>query len=123
MSCLILGDSIAVGLSTALKGCMTIAKVGMSSAWILAHAPAVSVDTAYISAGANDPGNPALASNLARIKQRVHAGRYVFIAPANSSRARAIACAAGPCVSYVAGRDGVHPASYGALAASVLQRG
>jgi hypothetical protein len=57
MSCLILGDSLAVGLASVLKGCTVIAKVGVTSLWILAHAHSGSFNTVYISSGTNDVPN------------------------------------------------------------------
>jgi hypothetical protein len=64
MTCLIVGDSIAVGLASALKGCLVAAKVGMGSGWIAAHTPGTIVDVAFISSGSNDPTNPNLSANL-----------------------------------------------------------
>lgn len=119
-SCLILGDSIAVGLSWVIKGCTVVAKVGMSSAWILAHAYSGNFDTVYISSGSNDPYNPALESNLIQTRQRYKNSRIIWIAPVNQNAHKKIYLAAQPndvIVSFTPGPDHVHPRSYQELAA------
>lgn len=117
MSCAIFGDSISVGLATIIKGCAVVAKVGMSSAWIAAHAYAGSFDTVYISSGSNDPTNPALVSNLRRTRAK-NAARTIWIAPVNAKARAAVYAAAGgdPVVTFVPGKDRVHPKSYAILA-------
>lgn len=116
-SCLILGDSIAVGLASVIKGCAVIAKVGMSSAWILAHAYSGNFDTVYISAGSNDPYNPALVENLKGIKNRFPFSRRVWIAPVNGRAKSAVYSVSfgDKVVNFTPGRDHVHPASYASL--------
>ena len=123
MSCLILGDSIAVGLSSVIHGCTVIAKVGMSSAWILAHAYGGNFDTVYISSGSNDPYNPALYQNVNTTRNRYPNARAILIAPVNP-HAKAIvhqvAAAHGDkVVDFTPGRDNVHPRSYGELGRKV----
>jgi len=70
-TCLILGDSIAVGLASVIKGCVVVAKVGMSSTWIMANAPTMQADRVYISSGSNDPDNPALSANLEHTRAKI----------------------------------------------------
>lgn len=116
MSCLILGDSIAVGLSGVIKGCMVIAKVGMSSAWILAHAYGGNFDTVYLSSGSNDPYNPALEHNLMATREKYPNSRFAFIEPVNG-RASAIVREVARqhndiVIGFIPGPDHVHPRSY-----------
>jgi hypothetical protein len=118
MSCLILGDSIAVGLSWFVKGCAVVAKVGMSSAWILANAPGGNFDKVYISAGSNDPGNPALLSNLRAIRAKYSESHVVWIRPANGAGKFTLQAATSGdrIVYFTPGPDHVHPQSYAQLA-------
>jgi hypothetical protein len=123
MTCLIVGDSIAVGLASALKGCIVAAKVGMGSGWIAAHTPGTIVDVAFISSGSNDPTNPNLSANLESTRMRLTAGRIVWIKPVNPHArgvVTAVAAAHGDkAVAFMPGRDNVHPESYEALAREV----
>jgi hypothetical protein len=109
MTCLIVGDSIAVGLASALKGCIVAAKVGMGSAWIAAHTPGTIVDVAFISSGSNDPTNPDLSANLESTRMRLTAGRIVWIKPVNPHArgvVTAVAAAHGDkAVAFMPGRD------------------
>ena len=118
MTCLIVGDSIAVGLASALKGCIVAAKVG-----IAAHTPGTIVDVAFISSGSNDPTNPNLSANLESTRMRLTAGRIVWIKPVNPHArgvVTAVAAAHGDkAVAFMPGRDNVHPESYEALAREV----
>ena len=121
MSCLVLGDSIAKGLGGVLKGCLVIAKVGMTSAWILAHTPSLAVSTAYVSAGTNDlPRYEHLAQNLKAISHKINAQRTIWVAPSHKVPNR-IVHAQGYAVDFIPGKDGLHPRSYYALAQSVLK--
>jgi hypothetical protein len=123
MSCLILGDSIAVGLSSVIHGCTVIAKVGMSSAWILSHAYGGNFDTVYISSGSNDPYNSSLSSNIGATIKRYSGDHIVIIAPVNphaKSVVHAFAYLPGvKVVDFTPGRDNVHPYSYQALGVKV----
>ena len=126
MSCLITGDSIAVGLSWFIKGCVVAAKVGAPSAYILEHTPMISVDTAYISAGSNDPYNPDLAKNLIAIRTKIDAKKFVFILPTNlqaRDNLYIIAMKNGDgVVQFTAGKDGIHPKSYKDLANAAREK-
>lgn len=57
MSCLIVGDGVAVGLAKVIKGCIVAAHVGISSASLAMYhsTPAVVVDTAFIALGSDAP--------------------------------------------------------------------
>ena len=78
---------------------------------------------AVISLGSNDGGADTRAS-LEAVRSRVHADRVVWIAPCLGARAEVLAIAASygdQVVSFTAGRDGVHPQSYPAIARQVLR--
>ena len=123
MTILVTGDSIGVGYAAAMHAPVaTVAKVGASSgaiaSWPRPHEP---VTILIVSAGSNDPRNPALAKNLLRIRQSVTAARVVWLLPRDRSAARAVqafgAKMGDQCVDTAAirSRDGIHPASYEAL--------
>jgi hypothetical protein len=122
--CLLLGDSIAVGLAGQFSRCAARARVGLPSGAIVrlaAYAP--SAEWAAISAGSNDPANWALRGNLEAIRAQVRANRFIWIVPRNARAAAAVRAVAGEhgdaSVAFAAGRDGVHPRSYVALARGV----
>jgi hypothetical protein len=121
-TCLILGDSIAVGLASVIKGCVVVAKVGMSSTWIMANAPTMQADRVYISSGSNDPDNPALSANLKHTRAKI-GGVITWIEPVNARAASVVAAVAAKhgdrVVSFTPGRDNVHPKSYEALGRAV----
>ena len=123
IECLVLGDSIAVGLGAQLRACVTDAQVGIGSAAIVGRAgPA---DVAVISAGSNDPHNPRLEANLRMIRAKVR-GRVVWIVPQHRVAADAVTKVArfhgDQIVSFAPSQDRVHPRSYRELAASVRPR-
>jgi hypothetical protein len=121
MTCLIIGDSIAVGLGQQFPACEVRAHVGWPSSRI-ARLWGGSFSWVVISAGSNDPANKALKSNLEAIRAHV-SSRVVWIAPVNGLAAltvRAVAAERGDSViSFSPGVDRIHPRSYRALAASV----
>lgn len=123
MTCLIVGDSLATpaGLGGQFPQCEVRAHVGLPSRSIIGLSGGV-FSWAVISAGSNDPSNPALRSNLEAIRARISA-RVVWVAPANARAAwtvRAVASAHGDGVAtFAPGGDHVHPKSYSALAITV----
>ena len=101
-------------LGHALRG-----NTGWGPAWRTA-ALRPSYDVVVISAGVNDPPGRCLEA----IRARAHARRIIWIlpAPVNSARAHVVevACEHGDrTVSYVPGRDHLHPRSYSELARKV----
>lgn len=120
---LVVGDSIALGTGQAM-GAHTVARVGMSSCWIADRAPRFEGEWAVISAGINDAPGPC----IERVRERLHAGRVVWVLPApiNGARAHveAVAAAHGDrTVSYACAggcsKANFHPASYAQVAATV----
>jgi hypothetical protein len=116
------GDSIAFGTGHALH-VATFARERMSSCWILKHEVPLAVghfDHFAISAGVNDAPGPCLEA----IINHIDAGQFVLILPpgVNSARAHIASVAAArhiQTVSYVPGRDHLHPRSYPAVAAAI----
>ena len=123
--CLILGDSIAVGISQLLSydqtiRCSTVAKVGRSTKQVVAHAPQemANVSNVVISTGSNDAQpQPEL---LWSLRKRV-SGNVTWILPAKPEAARAyinrIAAERGDHIVDVTqwqlAVDGVHPTMNG----------
>ena len=121
LDCLIAGDSIAVGTGPHLRQCVTNAKVGISSAAIIPRVG--NAKLLIVSAGSNDPNNPRLEDNLRAIRAKGNAREVVWILPANMNAALTVSKVARSygdrTVSFTPGRDGIHPRSYRALAASI----
>lgn len=127
MSCIVLGDSIAVGLSEKLPECARLAEVGLTTAgWfkryggVNAYAPQ---DFVVISLGSND-GNLYAMANLRRLRDQVTAKRVIWVLPACNAQARRgiehlAAYHADAVVSFEPGHDGIHPWSYSLLAHDV----
>lgn len=113
--CLILGDSIAVGVGQQRPECHVEARVGVSAAAF--HVAQTSADTVIISLGSNDWSDPT--SALWKLRERIDAKRVVWIVPAIrwAAQVHRVADLYGDTtVTVMAGFDGVHPTSYRALA-------
>lgn len=121
MDCLVLGDSIAVGLAAA-SHCRSVAKVGISSpAYTKAHVSFPRAGVTVISLGSNDAGACAC---LKTLRSRI-SGAVVWILPLNNPNARSlihsVAAAHGDrVVGFSDSNDGVHPRSYSALGKKVF---
>ncbi len=126
MSCFILGDSIAKGVSAILHGCASWAKVGATAATILAHTLNGDSDFTIISAGSNPPGGgPALVEKLTEMRRRLQPGKIIWIVPINKARgavSRFAAANGDDAVTFRPGRDMVHPKSYRALSNAILAK-
>lgn len=110
MICLVAGDSIAVDVATRFPQCQVDAKIGVGSANIIGRVK--NRDVVVISAGSNDPDNPKLVSNLERMRAKV-TGTVIWIAPVDATAYLAVWTVAkrhgDKVVSFVPGRDHVHP--------------
>lgn len=119
MSCAIIGDSIAVGIAQQLPECTSVAKVGISSAgWLGRHSAILDrpQDVLVVSLGSND-GQRFERGVFEAIQKRANAKRIIWVLPACNHAAHdglvEFAREHGDLVlSFVPGRDGVHPASY-----------
>ena len=130
-SCRVIGDSVGVGLGQALRSCATSARIGISS-----QAAASRVrgggEWLVVSLGSNDfprgiTSRQRVASDahvraaLSRVMS-VAGGRVIVVVPANGAHATVASWVAAHgvrSVSFVAGRDGIHPNSYAELASRV----
>lgn len=120
MSCLIVGDSIAVGLAALLNFCAVDAAIGIPSADVIGRVrPA---DTLIVSAGSNDPYSENLGANLRALRGRA-TGRVIWVLPANQAAREIVVRVANErrdrTVRFAAAADAVHPRAYGELAAGV----
>jgi hypothetical protein len=126
--CTVTGDSLAVGVGSALRFCSTFATKGLSSEAIAQRTPSAAGGYVVISAGANDPENQKLESNLETIRARAGAARTVWIAPRHRRAAQVVERVArrhGDAVvsaRAVPTFDGVHPSDYPTLGRMVRAR-
>jgi hypothetical protein len=93
-------------------GCASNVKIGIPSGAIVSRTPS-GQDVVVVSAGSNDPANPALLKNLEAIRARAGNAAVIWILPI-AARPRALVQQVASkhkdrVVSFAAGRDGVHP--------------
>ena len=126
LECLVLGDSIAVGVGSVSRQCQTIAKVGINSKnFVVSHSYIPKAQTTVISLGSND-GNADFSKYLKELRTNV-SGKVIWILSNNNAKARKIALNIarqyGDSVVYLssfASADGVHPKSYSSVAKKVF---
>lgn len=125
IDCLVLGDSIAVGIGS-VSSCQTIAKVGINSKnFVVSHKHIPHANTTVISLGSND-GNADFSKYMQQLRSKI-TGHVIWILSANNDKARKIALNIarqnGDSVVYLssfATADGVHPKSYSSVAKKVF---
>jgi hypothetical protein len=89
--CLVLGDSIAVGVGMARPDCETVAKVGITSkAYVQTMLEPADAQTLIVSLGANDDGSVDTAENLRALRRAVRAQSVVWLLPGLKDPQRAI---------------------------------
>lgn len=127
MECLILGDSIAVGIAQHTP-CVVMAQVGRtSSAQANMIVRRVSARHAIISLGSNDPFDPDLLRNLRRVRAGVDARFVTWIIPYHShagGAVRRVADAYGDGMVELRAfktNDGVHPSNYRGVAQDAMR--
>jgi hypothetical protein len=119
LDCLILGDSIAVGVGMARPECMTVAEVGITSEdFAYGYRGPEGAQRVILCLGSNDKGDSSEA--LAYLRQRIN-GQVLWILPARryqQGAVRKMAQRFGDKVVTIPSvrRDGVHPADYRRLA-------
>jgi lysophospholipase L1-like esterase len=133
LDCIILGDSIAVGLSQARPDCTVDAVSGITSGrYVQTFAGAAHARTAIISLGVNDGEGVATAENLSRLRGLVSANVVYWLLTGGNPRARdavrEVAARFGDRLIDAApltGSDHVHPdrTGYARLAAETAGRG
>jgi hypothetical protein len=126
IECLILGDSIAVGVGSVSPKCETIAKVGINSKnFVVSRKYIPAAKTTVISLGSND-GNADFSKYIKALRKKV-SGKVVWILSNNNAKSRNIvlniARQNGDSVVYLSqfkSADGVHPKSYSSVAKKVF---
>jgi hypothetical protein len=126
LECLIIGDSIAVGVGSVSPQCETIAKIGINSKnFVVSYKYIPSAKTTIISLGSND-GNTDFSKYLKSLRNGI-SGKVIWILSANNEKARVItlniARQNGDSVVYLSkfkSHDGIHPKSYSALAYKIF---
>jgi len=121
MEAVCIGDSIAVGISSAFN-CTQMAQVGRTSGQQAALIKILNVDTAIISLGSNDPRNPDLYRNLRHVRAHLVSRRVIWVLPYDRQAAEAVRRAAGDRGDGILNlrnfvtKDGIHPISYRSVA-------
>lgn len=129
-SCLILGDSIALGVAAALQilhfgGCDVRARNGASVVSITAMARSIGYREIVVSAGSNDRLNPSRARDLIVLRGKLRGARVTWIYPRQSGPAWDVYRVARRFgdrtvdINSLGSRDGVHPRSYVAVARAI----
>lgn len=126
IDCVVLGDSIAVGIGSVSPQCQTIAKVGINSKnFVVSNRYIPKAKTTIISLGSND-GNADFSKYLRELRKRA-SGKVIWILSANNDKARQIALNIarqnGDSVVYLssfATADGIHPKSYSSVAKKIF---
>ena len=130
MTCLVAGDSIAVGVASAMPECQSRARSGITSTnYLRSLASPVTTDLVVVSLGAND-WHLATFDNLSALRSMLTAGRIVWLLPniqrqgVRDAIRRVAAMHDDPVVDtapYV-GPDRVHPTGQGYAAIADLAR-
>jgi lysophospholipase L1-like esterase len=121
MPCLVIVDSIAVGVGQYLLECRTEARVGITSQQFVHELLAPQdADKVVISLGVNDGLSPPTVSNLRRVRETLRGRAVYWLLPANHDHTRAVirsvASRFGDRVidcTPEAGPDGLHPTGAG----------
>ena len=130
LECVLLGDSIAVGLKPHTP-CILQAQVGRSAHHQVALIRQVTAKTVIISLGSNDVGDKLLEKSLLRnlrtVRRQVEAYRVIWIIPYHAAareQVRRVAAEWGDglvdLMDYRT-KDGVHPQSYKELANGLVK--
>ena len=126
MDCMIMGDSLALGISRARKGCAVHAEPGVGSAVFVSNFRGPARGHVLISLGSNDHPNSDTLRWLGELRGRID-GQVTWILPPNNQRARdavaSIARRNGDRILDVrpfVGSDGVHPTQSGYFRISAM---
>jgi hypothetical protein len=131
LDCIVLGDSIAAGLSQARPDCEAVAISGITSERFVQIFPGMGhARTAIISLGVNDGEATATSENLSRLRGRVSANVVYWLLTGGNPRARdAVREVAGRFgdrlidAAPLTGLDHVHPDRSGYARLAVQTRG
>ena len=90
---------------------------------ITAYPPADAYDFAVVSTGSNDPLSPRLYADLAKLRERLHARRVLWVIPMHRRARQYVALEASyshdMTQTFTPAPDGIHPLSYPSLGASI----
>ena len=131
LPCLILGDSIAVGIAAALvamhqPACEVQARSGASVRAITSMVPSIGYRVILVSAGSNDATSASLSQDLERLRARLRGARVAWIYPRSPRVAWSVFAVArrnGDQTIGIAGlrsTDGIHPIDYKAAARAIV---
>jgi lysophospholipase L1-like esterase len=131
--CLLIGDSIALGVGSTLPECRTEARVGITSRQFVHQLNSTQeANRVVISLGVNDGVSPQTVANLQRVRDNVRGSTVFWLLPPHHEYARGaireVAARFGDrlidCTPEV-GRDGLHPtaAGYRKLGAMIREAG
>ena len=116
LECLIIGDSIGVGIKANRPDCVSYSKVGISSsAWNVKYSKSFESKIAIISLGSNDWSEKITKNNLVKIRNRITANKVYWIMPNIKPKIKAVirdvALAHGDEIVIIpsVSKDGVHP--------------
>ncbi len=120
--CMILGDSLAVGVAAFRPNCLAVAQVGISST-VFVNTKGLDFEpaqTALISLGANDWSPSSTLLNLRRLRAEVVANKVYWLIPHKSPQMRAAIIAAAADhgdfiidTAPLVGPDDLHPTQSG----------
>lgn len=116
--CLILGDSLAVGIGIFKKECQQISKVGISSHLFIQQTLPMA-NAVLISLGSNDQKDTE--ANITTLRSYYRTAKVTWIAPIKNGPARqaviAVSRQYGDTIldaqQYETAKDGIHPTMYG----------
>ena len=122
MDCVVVGDSIGVGIS-GFTPCALAAQVGRTSRDQAARVQEISFDKVIISLGSNDIGDPHLADHLRKLRAKITARQVTWILPYSWEPASVVKRVAFEwhdgwiaLNGNFATKDGVHPSNTAMLA-------
>jgi hypothetical protein len=119
MECLLIGDSIAVGLNPFMPACTQQARGGINSpTYVTRYPDPVFATTVVISLGSNDNPSHRTREALMKLRNRTSATRVYWVLPHRPDDVRAtimqIAAAFGDhIIPFEVSSDGVHPSRKG----------
>jgi lysophospholipase L1-like esterase len=131
LDCLVLGDSIAVGVGQARPGCHVVAETGITSErYVHTMLVARSARIAVISLGVNDSGDVNTVENLLRLRQAITAKTVYWLLAGTNQRSRDAARVVASKfhdrlidTAPLAGPDHLHPDRAGYTKLAVITRG
>lgn len=120
IECVLIGDSLAVGIAQHLRECVSYAKVGIAAENIFRIIPQqITAGDVVISLGSNNPNNIGLRDELIRVRERVTADRVYWVLPNHPVARRTVIQVAQDYRDRMLdptpwmGPDGVHPTGKG----------